>query len=149
MSFAPGQDAEDLRAVVRDFLDKRCTEADVRRWMDSETGWDAAVWTQLGKELGLLGLAIPERLGGSDATPIELGVVFEELGAALYGGPFLASAGLAASALLEVGGADADALLPGIADGSTIATLAWAGPQLAESTLEATDAGGWRISGTA
>ena len=149
MTFAPGQDAEDLRAVVRDFLDKRCTETDVRRWVDSETGWDPAVWSQLAKELGLVGLAIPERLGGSDATPIELGVVFEELGAALYGGPFLASVGLAASALLEVGGPDADALLPSIADGSNVATLAWAGPQPAESTLEATDAGGWRISGTA
>jgi alkylation response protein AidB-like acyl-CoA dehydrogenase len=149
MTFAPSQDAEDLRAVVRDFLDKRCTESDVRRWMESETGWDTALWTQLATELGLHGLTVPERLGGSDATPVELGVVFEEFGAALYGGPFLASIGLAASALLEVGGPDADALLPGIADGSTVTTLAWAGPEPAASTLQASDAGGWRISGTA
>ncbi|HVE25376.1 MAG TPA: acyl-CoA dehydrogenase family protein, partial [Sporichthya sp.] len=149
MTFAPGQDAEDLRVVVRDFLDKRCTETDVRRWMDSETGWDPAIWSQLAKELGLHGLAIPGRLGGSDATPIEVGVVFEELGAALYGGPFLASVGLAGSALLALGGADADALLPGIADGTTVATLAWAGVQPAESTLQATDSGGWRVAGTA
>ncbi len=149
MTYAPGKDTEDLRAVVRDFLDKRSAEAEVRRLMESDTGWEPAVWSQLAGELGLHGLAVPEQLGGSGATPVELGVVFEELGAALYGGPFLASIGLAATTLLEVGGADADALVPGIVDGSTVATLAWSGPQPAASTLTAVDTGGWRVSGTA
>ncbi len=149
MTFAPGQDAGDLRAVVRDFLDKRSSEADVRRQLDSASGWDPAVWTELATGLGVHGLAVPEQLGGSGATPVELGVVFEELGAALYGGPILASVGLAASALQEVGGRDADALLPGIVDGTTVATLAWSGPKPAASTLTAADAGGWRVSGTA
>ncbi len=149
MTYAPGRDAEELRAVVRDFLDKRSSEADVRRQLDSDTGWDPAVWAQLATGLGLHGLAVPERFGGSGATPVELGVVFEELGAALYGGPFLASVGLAASALQEVGGPDAEALLPGIVDGSTVATLAWSGPDPVRSTLIAADTGGWQVSGVA
>ncbi|GAA0622456.1 hypothetical protein GCM10009547_26700 [Sporichthya brevicatena] len=149
MTYAPGRDAEDLRAVVRDFLDKHCTENDVRRWMETDPGWDRAVWDQLAGELGLHGLAVPEHFGGSGAGPVELGVVFEELGAALYGGPFLASVGLATSALLAVGGPDADALVPRLADGSTVATLAWAGREPAKSTLSAVDSGGWRISGVA
>jgi alkylation response protein AidB-like acyl-CoA dehydrogenase len=146
VSFAPDKDADDLRAVVRDLMAKRCTEADVRRLMDDPAGWDSALWKQLAGELGLHGLAIPEHLGGSGATPVELGVVFEELGAALYGGPFLASVGLAASALLEVGGGAAEGLVPGIVDGSTVATLAWAGSSPARSTLSAADG---KISGTA
>ena len=149
MTYAPGKDADDLRAVVRDLMAKRNAEADVRRLMDTDTGWDPAVWTQLAGELGLHGLAVPEQFGGSGATAVELGVVFEELGAALYGGPFLASVGLAASALLEVGGPDAEALLPGIVDGSTVATLAWSGPSPANSELTAADTGGWRVSGVA
>ncbi len=149
MTFAPGPDADDLRKVVRDLMAKRCAESDVRRLMDDPAGWDPALWAQLAGELGLHGLAVPEQLGGSGATPVELGVVFEELGAALYGGPFLASVGLAASALLELGGADAEALVPGIVDGSAVATLAWSGAQPAESTLTAADTGGWRVSGTA
>jgi alkylation response protein AidB-like acyl-CoA dehydrogenase len=52
--------------------------------------------------------------------------VLEELGAVLYTGPYLASAVLAATALLasEDKGARRD-LLPGIASGETIATLAF------------------------
>jgi alkylation response protein AidB-like acyl-CoA dehydrogenase len=52
--------------------------------------------------------------------------VLEELGAALYGGPYLTSAVLAATALLS--GSDEAArreLLPGIASGQTVATLAF------------------------
>ncbi len=150
MTYGPGKDAEDLRAAVRDLLAKRCAEEDVRRLMEGPTGWDPALWTQLATELGLHGLTVPEHLGGSGATPVELGVVFEELGAALYGGPFLASVGLAASALLEVGGEHAEALLPGIADGTTVATLAWSGPQPASTTLSAVAAGDtWQVSGRA
>jgi len=52
--------------------------------------------------------------------------VLEELGAALYGGPYLASAVLAATALLSVPDEPARRdLLPGIASGQTVATLAF------------------------
>ena len=52
--------------------------------------------------------------------------MLEELGAALYGGPYLASAVLAATALLASNDEDAKkAYLPGIASGELIATLAF------------------------
>lgn len=151
MSFMPGEDAEELRAAVRAFLAKRSTEPEVRRIMETTVGYDPAVWRQAAGELGLPGLIIPERHGGSGASAMELGVVFEEMGAVLYCGPFLATAGLAASALLEMADETAAArYLPGIAAGTTIATLAWAGPDLAGSVLSAErGAGGWTVSGTA
>ncbi|OHV06970.1 acyl-CoA dehydrogenase [Mycobacterium talmoniae] len=151
MSFSPGQEAESLRAVVRGFLEKQSTERDVRRLMETDSGFDTDTWTRAAQELGLHGLALPEEFDGSGAGPVELGVVFEEMGAALFCGPFLSTVGLAATALLETGDLEAAAAyLPGIAAGSTTATLAWAGPTPAESTLTAEHcAGTWRVNGRA
>ncbi len=151
VSFTPGEDTEDLRRIVRGFLEKRSPAEEVRRLMRSPTGYDPATWRQAAQELGLHGLAVPEEYDGSGATPVELGVVFEEMGAALFCGPFLASVGLAATALVELGDPQAcTAHLPGIAAGGTIATLAWAGSSPADSSLAATgDEQGWRLSGTA
>jgi len=151
VNFIPGEDAEQLRSVAREFLDKRSDEVTVRRLMETETGFDAAVWRQASEQLGLQGLVLPERFGGTGATSVELGVVFEEMGAALFCGPFFSTVGLAATALLELGDNDAAAgWLPGIAGGHTVATLAWSGPAPAASTLTADKrAGKWVVSGTA
>jgi alkylation response protein AidB-like acyl-CoA dehydrogenase len=151
VNFLPGEDAEQLRVVVRDFLDKNCDEPSVRRLMETDTGFDAALWRRAADELGVAGLAIPERFGGSEATEVELGVVFEETGAALFGGPLLSSVGMAASVLLGLGDDDAaSAWLPGIAGGATTATLAWSGPAPADSTLMAARGDGrWEVSGRA
>jgi alkylation response protein AidB-like acyl-CoA dehydrogenase len=151
VNFIPGEDAEQLRSVVREFLDKHSDEVTVRRLMETETGFDPAVWRQTSEQLGLQGLVVPERFGGSGATSVELGVVFEEMGAALFCGPFFSTVGLAATALLELDDNDAAARwLPGIAGGHTVATLACSGPAPASSTLTAEKrADGWVVSGTA
>ena len=150
-SFIPGPEDEELRAVVRSFLRKRSAEDDVRRLMETGTGFDPAVWRQAAKELGLQGLIIPERWGGSGASLVELGVVFEEMGRALFGAPFFGTVGLAVPALLAVDDAAACAeYLPGIAAGETIATLAWGGADPQGSTLAARrDGSGWLLSGRA
>ena len=86
---------EELRASVRRFLADRAPLSRVRVLMDGgETDW--AVWEQAGSQLGLQGLAIPEGYGGAGFSFAEQAVVLEEFGAALYGGPYLASAVLAA-----------------------------------------------------
>ncbi|BDB43950.1 acyl-CoA dehydrogenase family protein [Mycobacterium kiyosense] len=151
MSFIPGEEAEQLRAVVREFLAKRSDEAAVRAQMESERGYDPTVWRQAADELGLPGLVAPARYGGAEASAIELGVVFEEMGAALFCGPFLATVGLAVTALVELGDEDAAArYLPGIVAGDTVAALVWSGPSPGASTLTACEQGdGWTVSGTA
>ena len=71
-------------------------------------------------ELGLQGLAIPEEYGGSGFGYVELGIVFEEAGRALLGGPYFATVALAAEALLRCDDERrARDLLPGIASGET------------------------------
>ena len=116
----------ELRASVRRFLADRAPMSRVRELMDGgETDW--AVWEQAGTQLGLQGLAIPESYGGAGFSFAEQAVVLEEFGAALYGGPYLASAVLAATALLASPDEEARrGLLPDIASGQTVATLAFA-----------------------
>jgi alkylation response protein AidB-like acyl-CoA dehydrogenase len=109
---------------VRRFLAEKSPVSDVRRLMATEAGYDPAVWARLG-QLGLTGLTIPEEYGGAGCGPVEQLIVCEEMGAALLSAPYLASAVLAAGALLASGDAAAQAdLLPPIASGETIATLA-------------------------
>ena len=151
MTFIPGADAEELRAVVRRFLGRRSTEAEVRRLMETDSGYDPAVWKQIASELGLQGLIVPQRWGGSDASLVELGVVLEEMGRSLFCAPFYATVALAANTLLCLGDEAAnDRYLPGVASGDTVATLAWGGSDPLASTVTAESRGdGWLLTGAA
>jgi alkylation response protein AidB-like acyl-CoA dehydrogenase len=144
---------DELRDSVRRFLTERAPLPRVRELMETDDGIDRAVWHQASAQLGLPGLAIPEAYGGAGFTFAEQAIVLEELGAALFQGPYLASAVLAPTALLSCPdeGARRD-LLPAIASGQTIATVAFTeddgcwDPSAIQ--LSATPAGhGWRLDG--
>jgi alkylation response protein AidB-like acyl-CoA dehydrogenase len=125
VTFVLSDDQEELRRVVRSFLAETSPPAEVRRLMETPGGYEPATWRRMADELGLHGLAIPEELGGMGFGWIELGTVFEEMGRALAGGPLLASVAVAAGVLLHAGDDAAAAdLVPGIARGETVATLA-------------------------
>jgi alkylation response protein AidB-like acyl-CoA dehydrogenase len=126
MKLAYSTEQQELRESVRRFLADRMPLPRVRELMDSEDGTDEKVWSYAGAQLGLQGIAIPEQYGGAGFTFIEQAIVLEELGAALYPGPYLASAVLAATGLLASSDEAAKQdLLPGIASGETVATLAF------------------------
>lgn len=92
--------------------------------MDTERGWDERTWRRMCVELGLAGLAAPEEYGGGSGSAVELGVVFEEAGRSLVTAPLLATAALAVPLLLAIDDPVANAdYLPGICDGSTVATV--------------------------
>lgn len=145
-------EVNELRDMVRSFLDRKAPESAVREAMDSELGRDQAVWQQMAGQLGLQGLLVPEELGGQGTTFVEVGVVLEELGRSLLPGPYLSSAVLAVSAVLESGDAAAASdLLPGLAEGTTIGTVAFSQGltgRPGESTVSATRAGDqWKLDG--
>ncbi len=120
---------EALREAVRGLLARCSASADVRAAVESPSGYDPALWSRLCGEIGVAALAIPECYGGTGASLRETQVVLEELGRTLTPSPMLGSAVLAAQALLSSGDAAAcRRLLPGIADGSRLAALAWTGP---------------------
>jgi alkylation response protein AidB-like acyl-CoA dehydrogenase len=126
VNFAFTEDQDSLRDVVRSFMDAKSTEEDVRTLMDTESGYDTAVWAQMGGELGLQGLHIPEQFGGQGYGFVELAIVFEEMGRKLLCAPYFATVALAANAILNAGtDAEKGALLPGIASGETIGALAF------------------------
>ena len=152
----------DLRDAVRRLIAKTPLDGG----QPAKAGADRSPWRRLCDEIGVAGLAIPERYGGADAGLAEVCVVMEELGRNLTPSPMLGSTVLAAQAVLASGDdAACQRLLPAIADGSSIAALAWTTPaghwDTAEVAYEAceasgsgadgsgTGAGDWKLDGEA
>jgi alkylation response protein AidB-like acyl-CoA dehydrogenase len=152
MNLEISTEQHELREAVRRFLAERAPLARVRALMETADGTDPDVWRQAGTQLGLPGIAVPEEYGGAGFSFAEQAIVLEELGAALFTGPYLASAVLAATALLA--GDDTEAkkdLLPGIATGETVATLAFTEDDgswdPASIRLAAIEDRGWHLDG--
>ena len=154
MNFAFSEEQEELRRIVRQFLETKSSEAAVREQMDTEQGYDTAVWSQMADQMGLQGLIIPEEFGGSGYSYVELIVVLEEMGRSLLCAPYFSTVVLAANTLIHSGDDAAKSdLLPGIASGETVATLAFteANGRWDEAgvTMSATPGGdGWVLDGT-
>ena len=154
MNLTLSEEQEELRASVRRFLVEKASSDVLRHWMESEDGFDPALWTQMAGQLGLQGIAVPEEFGGAGYGPVELGIVLEELGRSLLPAPFFATVALAGQALVASGDRAAQARwLPGIADGTLTATLALSeehgGAALDAVTTRATsDGSGWTLTGT-
>jgi alkylation response protein AidB-like acyl-CoA dehydrogenase len=154
VNFAFSEEQDELRRITRAFLESKSSEAEVRRLMDTTEGYDPKVWSQMANELGLQSLIIPEEYGGQGFTYVELTVVLEEMGRALLCAPYFSSVVLAANAVLHSGDEAAKKdILPGIASGETIATLAFTEPngRWDEAGIEATatkDGDAWKLNGT-
>ena len=126
MQFAFTEVQEQLRSFVRQFMEDKSSEDAVRAMMETEKGYDEAVWSQMAEQLGLQSLVIPEEHGGQGFGWIELVVVLEEMGRALLCAPFFSTAVLATSTLLLADDESAAAdYLPRIASGELISTLAF------------------------
>ena len=143
-----------LRESIHLLLSKGSDEQAVRATMDTATGYDPKLWQDLA-EMGVVGLLVDETHGGAGVGPLELELVMEEVGAALLCSPFLASGVLAAALLRALGDAELnDRLLPGIANGSCIVTVAITGesgcwtPEGVTVSGQEVD-GEWRLDGRA
>ncbi len=125
MNFAFSDEQEEFRATLRRFLEARAPLSEVRALMETRDGYEPGVWKHLAGELGVQGLHIPERYGGGGFGFLELGILFEELGRALFCGPYFSTLALASHAILNAASeTQAREWLPGIASGATIATFA-------------------------
>ncbi|MET0190490.1 MAG: acyl-CoA dehydrogenase family protein [Pseudonocardia sediminis] len=114
----------ELRTGLRRFVERQSDEATVRRLIETDEGYDRALWGRLGSELGALALAVPEDLGGAGAGLVDQAIAAEELGAALFCGPLLGTVGLAIPALVAApAGPVRDELLPALAEGTRTAAF--------------------------
>jgi alkylation response protein AidB-like acyl-CoA dehydrogenase len=119
------EDQHDLRSTLRQYFARRSPVAEVRRLMETASGFDHDAWRRMAAEVALQGIHIPEEYGGQGFSFIELGIVLEELGRVVACTPFFASICLAATAIMNGGSEEQKAgLLPDIAAGRHTATLA-------------------------
>jgi alkylation response protein AidB-like acyl-CoA dehydrogenase len=129
MQFSFTAEQEEFRSVLRRFLEDKSPPTVVRRLMETDAGWQRENWREINQLLGLTGVHIPEAYGGQGFGFVELGIVLEEMGRALLCAPYFASTVLAATAIMNAGTeAQKRDLLPGIASGDTVATLAFTEP---------------------
>ena len=143
-----------LGEATRDLLSEISSGDRVRALMPDPAGTDPEAWRQLAA-LGLPGIAIPVRFGGEGGSLMDQGVVLEEMGRVLCGGPYFSTAVLAVQTLLAAPDGDpvATELLEGICAGGLTVTLAVteAGGRWDEAgvTLPAVPgASGWELTGS-
>jgi len=113
----------DLRTTVRDFLADRCDPAEVVKLYDGDRALVPRLWRGLATDLGLAGLLVPEGLGGAGASAREVAVVMEELGRHAAPVPYLTSAVVATTALLDGPNDAGRELVAGLAAGERTAAL--------------------------
>src|SRR5262245_38495573 len=143
-----------LRASVRQFLAARAPITPyVRAHYDDEAVRADDVWIGL-SELGVVGLLVPEAFGGAGGGMVDAAVALEEFGRAVCPVPYAASAIGAVSLVLVLGSErEHSFLLPGLAEGSVIGTIALLEPGTryrwdAPAATARADGDGWRLHGT-
>jgi alkylation response protein AidB-like acyl-CoA dehydrogenase len=118
--FAFTEEQELLRRQAREYLERRFPPERVVELAESAAGWDPASWRELA-DLGWLGVSVAEEDGGAGLGFLEEAVIFEELGRALYPGPYFATVALALPALPPL-------LQAEVAAGATAWSAAFDGP---------------------
>ncbi|KKW64832.1 acyl-CoA dehydrogenase family protein [Mycolicibacterium elephantis] len=110
-----------LRETVAALIDKHAPPAAVREAMESERGYDEALWQMLCEQVGAAALVVPEEMGGAGGELADAAVVLEELGKALVPTPLFGTT-LAELALLAADQPDTDAL-DGLAEGTRLGAV--------------------------
>jgi alkylation response protein AidB-like acyl-CoA dehydrogenase len=157
MRFRFDPEHDELRQVIRRLLTGSAGPAAVIALADEPVACDPRLSARLAGELGVYGLGVPARFGGTGFGMLELGVVFQEAGRAALGAPLLSPV-LAADLLLQAaesaapGAGPAAGMLARIAAGELIAApaiaegpLGWDGVPSATATAGES---GWTLDGT-
>jgi alkylation response protein AidB-like acyl-CoA dehydrogenase len=111
-----------LLDVAREFCRNKSPIATVRAQLETESGFDSAIWDEM-VALGWAGIALPESCGGSGMGVATAVPVVEVMGRAMLGTPLISTT-LAGQLLLRAGGEQQlESVLSDIAAG-TPATLA-------------------------
>ncbi|KUH82898.1 MULTISPECIES: acyl-CoA dehydrogenase family protein [unclassified Mycobacterium] len=124
MDFNLSKEQELLRDGLSKFLASRYDLESSRAAAKSGAGWQPEIWAGFATELGILGAALPEDVGGIGGGPVEVMVIAEALGHALVVEPYVDTAVVAGGLLHRAGGELASTLLERIVDGTAIVALA-------------------------
>jgi len=152
MDFAFTDEQRQLRDSLDRFLRDTCTFDARQKAVRSESGWQPEVWRALAEDVGVLGAAMPEEMGGLGGGPVDTMVVMQALGKALVLGPFLETVVIAAGLLRRFDNPAATDAVERIIAGKLIATLAWSEPTSRYDAADVTttarrDGSGWVLNG--
>jgi alkylation response protein AidB-like acyl-CoA dehydrogenase len=153
MDLGLSEEQEMLKTSARDFLQRECPKKLVKQLDESDEGYSPELWRKMA-QLGWLGLLFPEEYGGSGGSFLDLVVLLEEMGYNILPGPFFSTVVLGGSPILAAGSEEQKKeLLPNIANGEAILTLALSEPSVrydaaaVKATAEARN-GEYVINGT-
>lgn len=124
MALVLNEEQQMLRDSAKSFIQESSPVGVLRKLRDSGEEWSPELWSGMA-EMGWTGIAVPEAFGGLEFGYVGAGLVLEECGRTLAASPLLSSSFVCAS-LLEAAGSKAqkESLLPAIAGGETVLTLA-------------------------
>jgi len=124
MQFGLSESQQILKDTARKFFANECPMAQVRKLMEADTAYDAALWQKLAEQ-GFTGIIFPEEHGGMGLGIVELILLMEEAGYALLPGPLLST--LMAGAVLHACGSEAQQkkYISGICGGQARASVAF------------------------
>jgi alkylation response protein AidB-like acyl-CoA dehydrogenase len=132
MDFNLSKEQELLRDGLGKFLSTRYDLEKSRAAAKTGAGWQPDIWRGFADELGILGAALPDEVGGIGGGPVEVMVITEALGHALVIEPYVDTVVVAGGLLRRAGGPVATALLAKVVDGAAIVALAASEPASGE-----------------
>ena len=152
MDFTLNETQEDLRKLARSILEERATPERIRDVESSDEGIDRELWAEFA-QADLLGVALPEDVGGSGHGIAELCVLLQEVGRRVAPIPLLSTIGLGSLPIAAFGGADQrKRLLAPVLEGTSLLTAALQESArhdpLAVQTTATRDGSRWRLDGT-
>src|SRR5439155_19498582 len=150
MDFSFSEEQEAVRDLAHQILEGQVTPDRLKEIEAGEERFDRRTWAELAKA-NLLGIALPDDVGGSGLGLIELALILEEVGRTVAYVPVLSTLVLGGLPIAEFASAEQrKALLPPVVAGDLVLTAALVEPgtEPGRPTTTATrDGDGWRLDG--
>ncbi|MBK5289584.1 MAG: acyl-CoA/acyl-ACP dehydrogenase [Acidimicrobiia bacterium] len=149
MDFTLTDEQEELRGLARQILTDRMTLGGLRAFDESTDWFDRDTWAEFAKA-NLLGVALPESVGGLGYGFLELCLILEEQGRAVAPMPLLHTLVSCAGTIAEFGNDEQRAGIAPIVSGESVVTAAFSelGTSAYEPMTSATPQGSeWRLEG--
>src|SRR5690349_5718611 len=151
MDFTFTEEQETIAKIARQLFEHRATPERLTELEADDQRYDASLWRELASA-DLLGIALPESVGGSGHGFLELALLLAEVGWSVAPVPLYATLLLGADTIARHGSeAQQQRYLPDVINGNLLLTMGLAEPARSDpstpSTTASRDGGRWRISG--
>ncbi len=152
MDFTFTDEQDTIAKVARQLFERRVTPEHLTELEAGDIRYDAALWRELA-EADLLGIALPDNVGGSGHGFVELALILAEVGWSVAPVPAYATLVLGADTIARCGDdRQRQRYLPGVVDGSRLLTAGLSEPGRSDPTKPATtarrDGDRWRLDGS-